>query len=124
MHRRQFIETAVVGALALGLPGASSLAAPVPDLHALARPGLLTMLGEAPVRAIGRRYREGFPEASDAAALRTAILVHGESGPAHPGWLQQQIHDDFAAGRTVLLDGWMLSITEARQCALFSLLYP
>jgi hypothetical protein len=29
---------------------------------------------------------------------------------------------DFADGHTVLVDGWVLSVTEARQCALFSLL--
>jgi hypothetical protein len=32
------------------------------------------------------------------------------------------IQRDFAEGRTVLLDGWVLSVTEARQCALYSLL--
>jgi hypothetical protein len=32
------------------------------------------------------------------------------------------VHDDFDAGRTVVLLGWILSATEARQCALFSLL--
>jgi hypothetical protein len=31
------------------------------------------------------------------------------------------IRDDFAAGRTVLVDGWVLSVTEARQAALYSL---
>jgi len=32
-----------------------------------------------------------------------------------------QIRGDFAAGRTVVIDGWVLSVTEARQAALFSL---
>jgi hypothetical protein len=31
------------------------------------------------------------------------------------------VQRDFAAGRTVMLDGWVLAVTEARQCALFSL---
>ena len=35
--------------------------------------------------------------------------------------IAQQVRDDFAAGRTVVVDGWVLSATEARQCALFSL---
>jgi hypothetical protein len=35
--------------------------------------------------------------------------------------IRSQIQADFAADRTVMLDGWVLSVTEARQCALFSL---
>jgi hypothetical protein len=32
------------------------------------------------------------------------------------------VRRDFDTGRTVLVNGWVLSATEARQCALFSLL--
>jgi hypothetical protein len=43
----------------------------------------------------------------------------------HLPWLQKSIddtvHEDFASGRTVVVDGWVLAVTEARQCALFSL---
>ena len=34
--------------------------------------------------------------------------------------LNQKIQQDFEAGRTVVVNGWVLSQTEARQCALFS----
>jgi hypothetical protein len=37
------------------------------------------------------------------------------------GSIDDQIRDDFTAGRTVVVDGWVLSVTEARQAALFSL---
>jgi len=36
--------------------------------------------------------------------------------------VNEQVQLDFARGRTVMLNGWVLSVTEARQCALFSLL--
>jgi hypothetical protein len=36
--------------------------------------------------------------------------------------LDQLVLADFARGDTVLLDGWLLARTEARQCALCSLL--
>jgi hypothetical protein len=39
-----------------------------------------------------------------------------------PRSIDRQVTDDFAAGRTAVVDGWVLSVTEARQCALFSLL--
>lgn len=35
--------------------------------------------------------------------------------------LRQQITADYKQGNTVMIDGWILSRTEARQCALFSL---
>ena len=37
---------------------------------------------------------------------------------AHRGDLKALIKDDFCAHRTMLADGWMLSLTEARLCAL------
>jgi hypothetical protein len=35
--------------------------------------------------------------------------------------LIQRIHDEFASQRTVMLDGWILSLTETRLCALAAL---
>ncbi len=35
--------------------------------------------------------------------------------------LEKQISNDFTSGNMVMVDGWILSVTEARQCALFSL---
>lgn len=124
MHRRQFIHAAAAGALALGLPAASWPPALPPNPHVLARPELLGMLGEVHVRAIGLHYRKSLPDAGDVEAMRTAIMMNAEYGPALPEQLRQQIRGDFGAGRTLLIDGWVLSVTEARQCALFSLLSP
>ena len=36
-------------------------------------------------------------------------------------YLDQLVSADFRENRTIMIDGWMLSITEARQCALYSL---
>ena len=35
--------------------------------------------------------------------------------------LEERISEDFKKDNTVVIDGWLLSITEARQCALLSL---
>ena len=92
----------------------------------LARPELLTALGAGPVRAIGKGYVT-LPKAErDVASLREAILdarplrarFLGAASPA----IADLVRDDFAHGRTVVLNGWILSLTEARQCALFALL--
>ena len=100
MDRRQFIQLSAVGV--------------VTNLAHRARTGqdafeLLPLLGPESVREIGRRYREMIP----AAALLAAGSWHASA---------DSVRDDFAAGRTVVIEGWVLSMTEARQCALFSLL--
>ena len=80
----------------------------------LAQPDLLALLGDADcVYRIGCAYRATVPHEAAAAHL-TALLR-----PAAPAF-EAQIRADFAEGRTVCLDGWILSITEARQCALFA----
>jgi nitrogen fixation protein len=38
-----------------------------------------------------------------------------------PKLLEEKIRDDYAGGRIVIIKGWVLSITEARQSALYSL---
>ena len=128
MDRRHFITRAAAGTLALGLPGAAWQTGPSAELDTLARPALLDMLGDRRVRDLGVHYREMYPTEYDADILSAAIL--GSDTPARVGtptlhsYLEAMIRDDFAAGRTVLLKGWVLSVTEARQCALFSLVYP
>jgi hypothetical protein len=37
-------------------------------------------------------------------------------------YLDQKVKQDFESGNTVLVKGWVLSVTEARQCALYSLM--
>ena len=34
--------------------------------------------------------------------------------------LEERISEDFKQDHTIMIDGWLLSITEARQCALLS----
>ncbi len=35
--------------------------------------------------------------------------------------LKTKVAEDFNTGNTILIDGWLISITEARQCALLSI---
>src|SRR3982750_2906425 len=95
------------------------------DSRALDHPQLLEMLGPDRLRGLGARYRALFPDENSARALNTAISA-SRSALHLPGLhksIDNVVRDDFAAGRTVLVDGWVLSLTEARQCALFSLAF-
>jgi hypothetical protein len=81
------------------------------------------MLGPERVRQLGAHYRASMPSENSAAALRAALSSgHGPRLPfIKSGSLGDQIRGDFATGRIVVVDGWVLSVTEARQAALFSL---
>ena len=128
MDRRHFITRAAAGALALGLPGAAWQTGPSANLQTLARPALLDMLGDRRIRDLGMHYREMYPTECDEDILSAAILGSDmpalTDAPTLHAHLKATIRSDFATGRTVLLKGWVLSVTEARQCALFSLVYP
>ena len=73
---------------------------------------LVAQLGPDTVRRIGARYRSLVPAEDDARILQAQLATRAP----------RSITDDFTADRTVVVDGWLLSVTEARQCALFSLL--
>lgn len=109
--RRRFLQLSAIGIVAVLTDSACA------SDRALDQPDLLGMLGPDRVRELGSRYRSAAPTENNAAALRAAL---SDSVSARKS-LDDQIRDDFAAGRTVLVDGWVLSLTEARQAALFSL---
>jgi len=128
MNRRQFLGLSATNALFAGLTGGACGAGADAafDLDALARPDLLSILGADVVRSIGLRYRRLVPRENHAQALHATILVT-RPWPARVSWLVRSsiadmVRDDFAAGRTIVVQGWVLSATEARQSALFSLL--
>jgi hypothetical protein len=124
MKRREFIGVAAAGAAGLALPVSAGTREPAPP-GALAVPHLPGAIG---VDEIGRLYRRKFPaeDSIDAVseALRADLQLDLEATNASElaTGLQDCVRRDFAHGRTVTLDGWVLSATEARQCALHSLL--
>lgn len=103
MNRRRFLHLSALGV-------AAGAASPGSEPPRSAPRELLDLLGPESVRRLGRRYRAMVP----AADLLSEAL--------RPRSINHPVRDDFAQGRTVVVLGWMLSVTEARQCALFSLL--
>ena len=128
MDRRQFIRIAAAGVATVAVPltVAGCAAAPDDDVASLARTELVAALGDGSVRAIGESYRTMTPGERDLRSLRAAIM---DSRPLMSRWFHVQersiadlVHADFEQRRTVVVRGWVLSVTEARQCALYSLL--
>ena len=78
---------------------------------------------------LGRRYREAVPSEAGKEPLIVALAdTFGQAidlPAGAPAMLRrivdEQIHRDFNSGRVVEVDGWLLSMTEARLCALASL---
>lgn len=90
----------------------------------IARPRLLRILRDADaVRVLGKCYREMTPSEDDVRVLEHSIVGTSGALPASlSAEIDARVQCDFAEGRTVTLDGWVLALTEARQCALFSLM--
>src|SRR5438105_4413773 len=121
LDRRRFLQLTALGIIAGAADSACARSSDRADA-ALDRPQLLAMLGPERVRQLGDHYRAATPREKSADALRAAISNgRGPRIPLLRKSIDDQIRDDFAAGRTVLVDGWILSVTEARQAALNSL---
>jgi hypothetical protein len=122
LDRRRFLQLAATGMVA-GLTTSACARDTGADAGALGKPALLEMLGSERVREIGAQYRAAVPNENTANTLRDAISHsrHQTFSWSPEGAIEGQIRDDFAAGRTVVVSGWVLSRTEARQCALYSL---
>lgn len=81
-------------------------------------------MGDALV-AVGARYLEDQPQEADQAFLLDQLPALEGTVPERPGpmlgVLAPQAVADHTAGELVELDGWILSVTEARAAALYAL---
>jgi hypothetical protein len=122
--RRAFLQGALCTVAGSVLVGGCSSDRPY-DEAALMQPALLQTLGAARVREIGHAYLRATPAESADVTLREAIAQRARRLRRLP-WspypsLDTLIAADFAEDRVVFPAGWMLSVNEARQCALFAL---
>lgn len=78
---------------------------------------------EQAVIRIGRRYRTDHPDEDDRDVLLERLgVTAGATGSLRLlSSLDAQVAEDYASGRTVQVDGWVLSSTEGRAAALVSL---
>ena len=122
MERRTFIQLSAYTALALTLPFAESCSSKNSPMDL---PLLNTknkdkkMLTEA-----GLAYRKAHQD-EDSQAILSQKLSRGMptlDADALSRALNFQVKQEFKAGTTVTVSGWVMSVTEARQCALFSII--
>jgi hypothetical protein len=122
MNRRGFIIIASAGVAALAIPALVYSLHESPVDAKLFRPQSLGQIWDTDtMNIVGLNYMLKVPKEN-----RERILVKRLTGKFKKDTvdlavkLDQQIKEDFISGNTVMVDGWILSVTEARQCALFS----
>jgi len=123
MQRRTFIHLSTYTALALTLPFTEGCS-PSPETIA-SRPFLFSQLADKKTIAeAGVAYRKQFPKENDKTILSNLLIGTNASQDksAIEKQLDDHVLDDFKTGKTVTTAGWVLSVTEARQCALYSIL--
>lgn len=113
MKRRDFILVTISASLAFN-QGCLRRNRSDGQVAGVSPPMFLTIIcDDKELLAIGEAYLNQHPEEASkdnlASLLPTASL------------LSTRIQTDFQTGNTVVVKGWVLSLTEARQCALYSL---
>jgi len=127
MKRNEFLQLSAFAAAAISLPLLQSCKTPVPDDEMVDPEFLSRLFDEQTIRKTGASYLQKTPGEKDHNKL--VGLLAGNSSMAGSSdekeihqYLEEKIKRDFDEGKTVMLNGWVLSVTEARQCALFSLI--
>ena len=126
MRRATFIKLSVFSAAAMTLPSLEGCTERAFN-KAIEQPPFLSHLFDVKtIRAAGLSYLEQTPAENKKNKL-VDMLIDNDSFTASTepavvrSYFEKKIQLDFAGGKTVIADGWVLSVTEARQCALFVL---
>lgn len=114
------------GIAAVSIPTAYYFLGDIEYDPSLADPQLLSLIWDnETIKKIGNQYRLQMPsENSERSLVKNLKAVTSEVSLANAPNLEEIIKKDFETGNTIIVDGWILSRTEARQCALFSLIEP
>jgi hypothetical protein len=129
MKRRSFILLSATGITALVLPSLSCNSVNPSTTKILQEPNQLAHICDVQtIRDIGIAYRKQVAAESDKDQLIKLILTDNSGNSISSSdsillklALNEKIQADFDSGNIVKVKGWILSATEARQCAIFSL---
>lgn len=113
-------------AVTLFSPGCKSKVVAKPWMQ----PYLLSHICDAKtIKGIGEAYRKKVTDEDSGNKLMDILFTGGTQSNVSSSsadsvinnYLEQKSHDDFVNSHTITINGWVLSDTEARQCALYSL---
>ena len=126
MKRRDFIHLSAFTAAAISFPLLHSCNQSTENK--IAKPVFLSRLfDEKAINDAGKAYIKRTPLENDKNKLIQLLsddsqIVKSSDEKAIHQYLDEKVKQDFDTGSTILVKGWVLSITEVRQCALYSLI--
>jgi hypothetical protein len=124
MKRRDFIQLSAFAAAAISFPLLHSCRSSVNE-NAISQPVFLSRLfDKETIKEVGKSYLQKSPQENNEDKLVQLLANNSNTTDekAIHEYLDKTIRNDFETGKTITVKGWVLAITEARQCALFSLL--
>ena len=129
MKRKKFLLISVVAVAAIATPIVYFNRRHKERDKPLEQPWILAgFCGEEEIRAIGTHYRSQVPGENKRERLIELLLSDGAgqknsstSNSAVIKWIDKKIQQEFKDEKTIVAKGWVISVTEARQCALFSM---
>ncbi len=129
MKRRKFILVATAATVAVAVPLIYYTRKGKKTYHPLVMPEVLgTFCNEAEIQAIGKTYRSNHQQEDNREKLTELILSNNEGRKIETSnkkeiaaLVKKKTQREFQAYQTIVVEGWVISVTEARQCALFSL---
>lgn len=130
MKRRTFVRIAATASIALYLPNIKCRQKTKSSIRLFAHPEALQRLFDSKtIQEIGEVYQKQAKDENDETVLVKLLSADKQGNPVSAAAdsaslasiLSQKVQEDFEQNKTVVVNGWVLSLTEARQCALFSL---
>jgi hypothetical protein len=131
MKRRTFILLSGLGISGVGVSLLDLFDVGTSERNLYARPRVLSQLCDSEtIKHLGDAYLQLNPPERDKKRLMKKLFgrainvdtLRDRDIPVIEERLENFIKNDFSNGATVILKGWILSFTEARQCALYTML--
>lgn len=130
MRRRQFLQLSAMGGTVILVTGMSCNGRHPVSYDILGKPEELAQICDLKtLREIGMTYRAQTASEVDSDKLAGLLLTDSAGNPVSSAsdqsyvqsLISNKINRDFETGNIVIVKGWILSVTEARQCALLFL---
>jgi hypothetical protein len=127
MQRRQFLQLSAMGGTVILVTGISCNHRHPVSYDILGKPGALAQICDMKtLKEIGMAYRGQTASETDDGKIASLLLTDSDGRPVSSAsdhsfiqtLISKKINHDFETGNIVIVRGWILSVTEARQCAL------
>ncbi len=122
MNRKNFIKLAIGGLATFSASVAYFYLRDVKYNPGLAEPTSLKAIWDSKqIREIGKQYLSQMPDEKNKRTLVELLSkdLNNNNNVVSISLVNAKIKQDFETRNTVIVNGWILSVTEARQCALF-----